>query len=221
MVQLKRLGFQRHLLFLSILIPWVDTITLGQNSTASMPSRAISADVPERSPINVVGGDYVLRPNDVISVTVFGESDLNRDDRLVSDGTVMLPLVGRIRVAGQTSVQAAETIRAALAKDYLVNPQVSVSITETVKETFTIIGQVSAPGSYPLPPGGRMSLLQAIGSAGGFKPSASTGKITVKRKEGGRETVFKVDGKSQVSNSSDQTFEVRAGDVINVPERLF
>lgn len=171
--------------------------------------------------MTVVGGDYILRPKDVISVTVYGEPDLTVQDRLVSDGTIMMPLIGRIKIGGKTSVGAADVIRSALAADYLVNPQVSVSITEAARENFTVIGKVASPGSYPLPPGGRLNLLEAIGMAGGFAPSASPGRITVKRKEGPSETVIKVDGKSQVNSTREQSFEIRPGDVINVPQSLF
>ncbi|TDU71377.1 polysaccharide export outer membrane protein [Prosthecobacter fusiformis] len=193
---------------------WVVSSVEAQNPSES------GAD-PGQPPLTVVGGDYVLRANDVISVTVFGEPELNRQDRLVSDGTIMMPLIGRIKVAGQTSVQAAESIRRALAADYLVNPQVSVSITEAVQETFTVLGQVASPGAYPLPAGGRISLLQAIGSAGGFTRLASPGRITVKRQENGKEMVYKVDGKSQAKSEQVVRFEVRAGDVITVPESFF
>lgn len=194
----------------------------GQLSGSPQVPAASAAD-PARmsSAMAVVGGDYILRPKDVISVTVYGEPDLTIQDRLVSDGTIMMPLVGRIKVGGKTSVGAAEAIRGALAADYLVNPQVSVSITEAARENFTVIGKVTAPGSYPLPPGGRLSLLEAIGMAGGFAPSASPGRITVKRKEGSSETILKVDGKSQVNSTREQSFEIRPGDVINVPQSLF
>ncbi len=207
-----------HLAFLTIAFAILLPIA------AAAQSSGTATIVPETAPkatLTVVGGDYVLRPNDVIAVTVFGEPELNREDRLVSDGTIMMPLIGRIKVAGQTSVQAAETIRKALGGDYLVNPQVSVSITEAVKETFTVLGHVASPGAYPLPSGGRLSLLQAIGSAGGFTRLASPGRITVKRKEGGREVVYKVDGKSQAKSDQVESFQVHAGDVITVPESFF
>lgn len=187
--------------------------------SGTTPGMAAIPDV--RSPMTVVGGDYVLRPKDVISVTVYGEPDLAVQDRLVADGSIMMPLVGRIRVGGKTSVGAAEAIRGALAADYLVNPQVSVSIIEAARETFTVIGKVKSPGSYALPPGSRLNLLEAIGMAGGFAPSASAGRITVKRKQGEAEVILKVDGKSQVNSTREQSFEIRPGDVINVPESFF
>jgi len=171
--------------------------------------------------MTVVGGDYVLRPNDVVSVVVFGEPDLAMQDRIVADGTIMMPLVGRIKISGQSSVIAAETIRRALAADYLVNPQVSLSITEAARETFTVIGKVVRPGSYVLPPGGKLTMLEAIGMAGGFAPSASVGKISVKRTQGDREVILKVDGKSQVNSARELSFEIQPGDVINVPTSLF
>ena len=212
------LSWLRRIAGLCLLLPFVGALMVhGQVTSQAVPA----PEMPQRSPMTVIGGDYRLRPNDVVSVTVFGEAELNREDRLVSDGTIMMPLVGRVNVVGKTSVEAAEAIRRALAADYLVNPQVSVSIIEAFKETFTVLGQVASPGTHAIPAGGKVSLLQAVGSAGGFTRLASPGRITVKRLEGGREVVYKVDGKSQAKSDRVKTFEVRAGDVIIVPESIF
>jgi polysaccharide export outer membrane protein len=209
----------RYCLVLSALLIPLSSICSQTTDSLQIPT---AAPIPEvRSPMTVVGGDYILRPKDVIAVTVYGEPELAIQDRLVADGSIMMPLVGRIRIGGRTSVAAAETIRASLAADYLVNPQVSVSIIEAAVETFTVIGKVTKPGSYPLPPGSTLSLLEAIGMAGGFAPSASPGRITVKRRERESEVILKVDGKSQVSSTREQSFQIKPGDVINVPQSLF
>lgn len=172
------------------------------------------------------GGDYMLRSNDLISVTVFGEPDLNVQDRLSADGSVMLPLLGRVKVSGRTVTNAAETIRQLLAADYLVNPQVSIAVVDYSKDYFTILGQVQAPGQKILPPTDRLTFLQAVGMANGYTRLASLRAVLIERKIPGREEVIKVDGKTgrrigSGRNGSNEEIQIMPGDVITVEERLF
>ena len=71
-----------------------------------------------------------------------------------------------------------------LAKDYLVNPHVNVNVTEYSKRRITILGQVQKPGSYDMPDREAVTLLQAIGMAGGYTRIADPSKITFKRRIG-------------------------------------
>ena len=179
----------------------------GQNAT---PMSAVS-----------LGNDYEVRVNDVVSVNVFQEPELACMERVAGDGTISVPLVGRVKIIGMTPVRASKVIRDALEADYLVNPQVSLSITEATKQYFTLLGQVGTPGTYALPPGQSLSLMQAIGMAGGFTRLASPGRITVKRVVNGAEKVFKVDGEKLASGKGTVGFDVLAGDVITIKERIF
>jgi polysaccharide export outer membrane protein len=165
--------------------------------------------------------DYILRPNDLVSVSVFQEADLATRDRVAADGTIMMALVGRVKVAGKTVITAGEIIKGLLQKDFLVNPQVTMSLVEHSKQLFTALGQVASPGTYELPQNGSMSLLQAIGRAGGFSRLANPSKITIKRVVGNREQVFKVDGKKLAGQDGVTPFTVLPGDVITVAESLF
>jgi polysaccharide export outer membrane protein len=168
-----------------------------------------------------VDSDYALRANDVVSISVFQEPDLTCAERIASDGTISVPLAGRVKIVGNTSIGAARVIKAALETDYLVNAQVTLTVTEATKEYFTLLGQVASPGAYPLPPSGKLGLMQAIGMAGGFTRLASAGRITVKRKVGGTEQLIKVDGEKLASGKISEGFDVRPGDVITVKERIF
>lgn len=175
---------------------------------------------------SAVAGDYALRSNDLISVTVFGEPELAVQDRLSADGAVMLPLLGRVKVSGKTATGAAETIRQLLASDYLVNPQVSVAVVDYTKDFFTVLGQVNAPGQKLLPPTDKLTFLQAIGMASGYTRLASLRAIVIERKIPGREEVIKVDGKTgrRVGSgryNSNEEIQILPGDVITVDERLF
>ena len=162
-----------------------------------------------------------LSPNDLIEVKVFQEDDLQSTLRVSQEGTITFPLIGAVRVGGRTPEEAARLIRDALAKDYLVNPQVSVTVTETFKRRFTVLGQVQKPGAYDMPERDSLSLLQAIGMAGGYTRIADASKITLKRRAGGRETVMKLNAKSMASGATSSSFEVEPGDVITVGESFF
>lgn len=191
----------------------------GSAAQANNPAPSFANNI--RPSTIATGGDYVLRSNDVVSVIVFGEPDLECIDRIAADGTISMPLVGRLKIGGKTPVGASDIIRAALQADYLVNPQVSLAVTEATKQYYTLLGQVATPGTYILPPTGKLSLLQAIGMGGGFTRMASTSKITVKRLVGGQEKIFKVDAAELSSGTGKGSFEVLPGDVITVKERLF
>jgi polysaccharide export outer membrane protein len=190
----------------------------------SMPARVITAATPadavqpdQDSP----RANYVLAANDLIGIKVFQEDDLETRVRISKDGTITFPLVGVIRVGGKTPQEAARTIRDMLAKGYLINPQVTVSVLEYTKYRLTVLGQVQKPGSYDFPDRERLTLLEAIGMAGGYTRIADPGKIVVKRISNGQESVYRVNAKKMASRADSSAFEVRPGDVITVGESIF
>ena len=189
-------------------------VSFGQQA-ASVPT----ANAPAPEP--VMDGSYRLSPNEVIKVTVFQEDDLNTTTRIAEDGTVQLPLIGSVNVAGKTVRQAASVIEAALREDYLVHPQVAVAVTEFAKRRFAILGQVSRPGTYEIPANENLDLIQAVGLAGGYTRSANPGKIIVKRVVQGSERVFRLNGKELAKEGGAKAFRVMAGDTITVEESFF
>jgi polysaccharide export outer membrane protein len=164
---------------------------------------------------------YYVAPDDVVSVTVYQEADLATTARVAKDGTINFPLIGTVNIAGKTPDDAARVIAAELAKDYLVNPQVSISVTEYSKRRFTVLGEVQKPGQYEMPDRDSVTLLEAIGAAGGYTRIADPSNIRLKRLQGGKETVFKLNAKSMASERATASFEVRPGDIITVGESFF
>lgn len=74
--------------------------------------------------------EYTIRPGDVLKITVWGQEDLSRDYPVDDDGFVPFPLVGRVKASGLTTKKFAARLTEALEKDYLVDPQVLVSVKE-------------------------------------------------------------------------------------------
>src|SRR5688572_18887782 len=167
-----------------------------------------------------IASTYRLCPNDVLRVKVFQEDDLTTEIRLGKDGSATFPLLGVINLGGKTVDEAAANIRELLGKDYLVNPQVTLTVTEYAKRRFTVLGQVQKPGSYDIPSEESVTLLQAIAMAGGFGRLAVQSKVTITRTVGGKKTLI-VDVKSAANDPNIKPFEILAEDTIFVAERVF
>lgn len=181
-----------------------------------------SAQIPRAEPVSPgAESNYLLSANDLIKLSVFQENDLETTVRVSRDGTVTFPLIGVVKVAGKTPQGAARLVRDLLAKDYLVNPQVNLTVVEYSKRRFIVLGQVQRPGAFDMPDRDSVTLLQAIGMAGGYTRIADPGKITVKRNSSGKEGLFKLNAKRMANGDANTEFEVLPGDVITVGESLF
>jgi len=162
---------------------------------------------------------YVLKPNDVVMVKVYQEEDLTIQARVARDGSITLPLLGTVSIGSNTVEQAIGLIRDGLAKDYLVNPQVSLSIVEYAKRRFTVLGQVNRPGTYEMPGDDQLNLLQAVAMAGGYTRIGAPTKITVQRVVADETKIFKLNAESMAKNKGEKPFEILPEDTITVGEK--
>src|SRR5262245_3427254 len=87
----------------------------------------------------------VLAANDMITVEVIQPEDFKAERRVAEDGTVFLPLLENVIVGGLTLEQSRQSIREKLAKDFIINPQVTVTLTRPRPKKFTILGEVQRP----------------------------------------------------------------------------
>lgn len=109
--------------------------------------------------------NYILRPSDVVAVTVFREPDLSVGSVPIgSDGTISLPLIGTLKVEGMTPEQMQQEVTRRLAAGTLVNPSVSVNILQFGSHLVTVEGSVEKPGMYSFRPGTRLSGALALAS---------------------------------------------------------
>jgi polysaccharide export outer membrane protein len=168
-----------------------------------------------------ISSDYRIQPSDIVEVTVFQEPDLKSTLRVSSEGTIAFPLIGVVPVAGLSPQLAANGIRDRLAKGYLVNPQVSVTVMEFAKRRFTVLGEVQKPGSYDMPVQQDLTVLQAIGMAGGYTRIANPSKVTLMRKADGRSTPIELNAKRMAQGNAESAMIVQPGDVITVAESRF
>lgn len=153
---------------------------------------------------------------DNVEIRVFREEDLTTRGQLSPDGTITMPLIGMVRLQGLTTDQAARVIEAKLRDGYLAKPEASVSIAARIKRAVTVIGQAQRPGVFELPANRRLTLVEAVGMAGGLTRIGNAKKVSLKR--GGTVTVYNLNELS--AGGGDDVF-LEDGDVITVPESLF
>ena len=166
--------------------------------------------------------NYRLSANDLLDFRVFQEPELDGVIRVAGDGTAIFPLIGTVNVGGKTVTQATEEIKARYCDGYLVYPQVSLTVRTYAQKLFTVLGQIQKPGSYDMKGSDEITLLQAIGMAGGYTKIANPSRVTVKRLEdGGSERLIKLDAKRMARGGDSSSFYIKPGDVITVAESLF
>jgi polysaccharide export outer membrane protein len=125
--------------------------------------------------------EYRVGSGDVLEVVVLGNDDLSRTPTVQTGGTVTLPLLGEVEVAGLTVPEIKQKLTGLLGRDYLVRPQVEVTVKEYQSQFVTVLGEVASPGRRALR--GRTRLVDVLVDAGGFTTRAS-GEVSVTRLDG-------------------------------------
>lgn len=128
--------------------------------------------------------DYVLGANDQILIRVPQAEEINeRPFRIDAEGFLTLPIVGRVRALGLT-VQALEAELTAKLKEFIREPQVSISLAQFRADPVFVIGAFRTPGIYPLQ--GRRTLVELLTSVGGLLPNANRRIRVTRRSDQGR-----------------------------------
>jgi polysaccharide export outer membrane protein len=162
-----------------------------------------------------VSESYVIGPEDVLSIHVWKEEAFSRTVPVRMDGKISLPLIDDVQAAGYTARQLKEVLTNKL-REFVENPNVSVTVAEANSYKVFISGQVRSPGVYRLR--SETSLLQFIPMVGGFTDWANQKKILIIRREGGQEKRFTVNYKKIVSGKDpDSNIILKTGDTIIVP----
>lgn len=162
--------------------------------------------------------DYVIGPQDVLTVTVFGEADFSGKYTVEQDGTFTFPQLGRIKAGGSTLRGLEQELKKQLADGYLKNPQVAVAVENYRSQKILILGEVRSPGEYQL--NGEMTLLAALVRAGSTTPTAGHEALIVRAKKTGEDAsdVLHVDLNELQGGNLALNVVLQDGDTINVPK---
>ncbi|MCY4045146.1 MAG: polysaccharide export protein [Cellvibrionales bacterium] len=146
---------------------------------------------------------YVLDTGDTIDIQVTNESELSMRVTLDASGTIAYPFLGKLALKGKTMDEIKATIDKGLRGDYLINPNIQVSI--VAYRAFFIHGEVNQPKDYPFRPG--LTIQQAISIAGGYTERAHKHKFNLTR---AGETI-----------SAELDTQMQPGDILRIPRSIF
>lgn len=160
-------------------------------------------------------GSYIIGPEDVLYIYVWKEDNLSRSVPVRMDGMISIPLVDDIKAAGLTPLQLKELLLAKL-REYVDTPDVTVIVTEANSYKVYLQGEVKKPGVMRLRT--ETSLVQLIVMAEGFTDWADKKKITIIRREGGKETRIRVNYKKIIDGDEGaRDIILKSGDIVIVP----
>ena len=158
---------------------------------------------------------YRIGADDELEIVVWNQPQLSGKVIVASDGTIAMPLIGRVPAAGQTP----DTLKAELEKrytQYVHDPNATVRVADPASHVFYVVGEVNKPGAYKLHAGEVLS--QALAEAGGLGEFADPGKIRILRHRE-TETVVLTVNYNLVRNGGDISADVpvEPGDTVSVP----
>jgi polysaccharide export outer membrane protein len=174
---------------------------------AMAPLVGCDSAVPGEPPVPLAGQPVPLGPGDRLHITVYGQDLMTNDYMVDRDGSVALPLAGRIKIGGMVTADAEVAIRTKLKKGIVVDPNVTVDVIQY--RPIYVIGEVNKPGAYDYT--SNIVMINAVALAGGFTYRAGKDGVTVLR---GSEA-------SEQRYHATQTTALQPGDVVLVPERFF
>jgi polysaccharide biosynthesis/export protein len=122
--------------------------TPGAGLAKGAPGAASDAAAPSTVTVDQA---FTLGVGDVVDVGVIGRNDFNTRARISTEGTIILPLLGRVKALGLTTSDLAQQTQDALAKGgFYSNPVVRVEVTGVASRYATVLGNVATPGLLPL-----------------------------------------------------------------------
>ncbi len=161
---------------------------------------------------------YLIKSKDILTIKFYRHVDLNQEELEVApNGTIPLPLIGEVSVAGLTTSQIEKKLIEEYAANYLKNPYITVTV---LSRRYYVLGEVKSPGAYPMM--GTVTVLTAITQAGGFTDYAAENKVSVIRRKGSQKQTIRVNV-DKIIKEGDTKYDVilQPGDVVNVPQSAF
>jgi len=173
------------------------------------------ATTPAPAPAPAVPDGYKLRPGDLLTVSVWKETDLQGEVLIRPDGGITFALAGELQAAGNTVAELTAMLETRIHK-YIPDAVVTVAVKAIGGNKVYVIGKVNRPGDFPLI--GPTDVMQALTLAGGATPFANTNGIRILRRNGDRQTSISFRyGDIARGRKLEQNILLMNGDTVVVP----
>ena len=164
-----------------------------------------------------------LGPGDEVKIEVFGNPEFSTATNVTDDGSIRMPLAGAVAVGGQSPAEAARRIEVALKTgQFLINPQVTVTLVQSRSQRVSVLGEIKSPGSYSIQ--SNSTVFDLIALAGGISDKGSEVIYIQRADESGVLRRLPVDMRrfnASPDAASSATQTLRGGDTVVVPKGTF
>jgi polysaccharide export outer membrane protein len=192
----------------------VAAVMVAAGAFAQTPQSPVPA--PMSAQPNAIASDAPIGAHDVIEIRVFQDPSLNERATVGDDGSVTMPSVGKISVAGLTLPQVEQRIKNLLESRILNKADVTVDLIEAGSRPISVIGAVNRPGRIPAT--GNITLMQAITAAGGLAAGYGRNLYVLRTSPNGMTEQVAIDiDELMVNGNPDVNLPLRANDVVNIP----
>ena len=159
-----------------------------------------------------------VQPGDTLVIQV-DEADIGKVEKKVdADGKITFNYLGELNVKDKSTGEIEKMIRDGLDKDWIINPQVSCVVVLYAEKVLTVNGYVYKAGTVRLPNDRKLSLIEAVSTAGDVNPRGNRKKVQLSRK--GVVTTYNLNELARITDPDKQIY-VEADDVITVPQNIF
>lgn len=162
--------------------------------------------------------DRKVTPGDTLTISVVDEPSLTKLTKKVdSEGKITFPLLKELVVKDKSTAEIEKLIRDELDRDWIINPQVTVAVSDYVKKFVTVNGYVGKPGLVEMLVDKKMRLIEVVSAAGDVTRSGNRKKIQLSRK--GISKIYNLDDLMKITESEEQIY-VEPDDIVNVPQSI-
>jgi len=175
-----------------------------------------SSSSPQPSAPAVKAPGYRVGPRDLLDVRVFEMPELTGTRRVSEDGTISLPPLADLQIAGLTEAEVAQKLKALLESTYLQRATVEVAVQEFRSRPISVIGAVRQPGNLAF--SGRWTLLEALTAAGGIAENHGSSVYVLRRADSGLSDQITIDLGDLLDRADPKVnIPLVANDLVNVP----
>ena len=160
---------------------------------------------------------YRLNPGDILDISVWKEEGMQRETLVLPDGMISFPLAGHLLAAGKTPLEV-QTSLVERIKEFIPDPQITVTVLRTAGYKIYVVGQVNRPGEFPV--SHRIDAMQALSLAGGLTAFGDENDIKIlRRRADGRQEEISFDYSAVKRGQNLETnIQLQSGDIVVVPD---
>lgn len=188
------------------------------SSSAELPSEQLPPPEAAETETTEAEDQYVIRPGDEIEILVWEQPSFNTLTSVSKLGTIAIPLLGEITVAGLTQEELKRDIEGKLSEFIRGEMNITISIRNTDTLIVSVLGMVTRPDNYPVVD--RTSIFRIISTAGGTTEEANLKKVKLYRQSGPEDYVtLNLVEYLETGQMDSPVLLVRPGDIVYVPKK--